>query len=780
MSQDKRIINVLVAGHAQHGKSSLIEAICGIFPDNLNFELSHGTTVSLKVIQFEVKSKNIIINFLDSPGHADFKGSIALGLEFADLLLLVVSGKEGFQSRTYWLYEKAIEKKVPILIVATKMDLKEASTSIIEKDLEKLNLEKSMPILPTSSRKMIGIQNVIEHIAIKVKRRDQIDALPSFIILGYVNKKGMGELLTIGILAGKLTNGWITEKIKVRHLFSMTGKPLEEAKEGEIVQAALNVQLNLDLGTKFINGKFLPPSINNLLAEIQPRKEFYININDPTKFKIALDILSDLKKIIPSFSYYYDRKTISVQVLGDLQFEFIKESLQDLIEFKVLGSKIKGIITIDSNSIGKHGTATVRIAPRFKNSLTVIRYNPSKGILEPKLHDILGASAAKKAFNLDGLHVDIYSGKNEDDVAQAIANAIERSKIIKILPFQDIIVKINNSTDLFPLLEKYNAEILHQTTDNNFFVQVKNQVFEQFFNSLMKISKGQAEIKLFRFDQEDLVLSVDPGTRHFGFCLIEKGELPALWHVNLKVKINDARSKKIAKIRLKRELDIFLGTQKDFITKIFIGNGPGSELIIDMFNEYFDINNDNKNDLDKGLGTSLNNKSKKDKFTRFKKPDIYIVNEFKTTKEAIFHLRKGKIISEVEARGFLDHAIAALLIARKGIKGEVIKIKKKPLKQLQEYIVENYSGTFSFSSIHNIRDINDLKTGMYLRVKDASKLDSNLKEGDIISFIGFGSNFHSMHGINLNGNRIIVKFQNNVSLKKDFFKIFAPVKERFK
>ena len=67
-----------------------------------------------------------------------------------------------------------------------------------------------------------------------------------------------------------------------------------------------------------------------------------------------------------------------------------------------------------------------------------------------------------------------------------------------------------------------------------------------------------------------------------------------------------------------------------------------------------------------------------------------LVDEFKTTKEAMFHLQQGKLVNEVQSKGFVDHAIAALLIAKRGIKGEVIKIEKRPLKQLFDYVVENY------------------------------------------------------------------------------------------
>ncbi|MHA1343816.1 MAG: hypothetical protein ACTSQG_07510, partial [Promethearchaeota archaeon] len=163
---------------------------------------------------------------------------------------------------------------------------------------------------------------------------------------------------------------------------------------------------------------------------------------------------------------------------------------------------------------------------------------------------------------------------------------------------------------------------------------------------------------------------------------------------------------------------------------------------------------------------------------RFKPPELYLIDEFKTTKEAIFRLHQGNLVSEVQSKGFVDHAIAALLIAKRGLKGEILKIDKKPLKQLYDYVLENYAGTYSFTSIHNINSLNDIKPGTYLRVKDSSKLDSNLQNGDVIGFIGFGNSYNSIHATTLSGNRIIIKFHGNIKVKKDFFKILIPVKER--
>lgn len=764
-----RTLNVLIAGHAQAGKSSLVSSIVGKFPDILDFEIAHGTTVSLKVIQFELKKSNLLLNLLDTAGHADFKASPALGLEFADLLVLVVSGYEGFQAGTYWLFEKAKEKNIPIIIAATKMDMPTANIGKIQQDLEKLG-DPRLPIILTSSKKSVGIDDLIDKISIFVKNRSKRENELSFIVLGFDFKKGLGNIINVGIRSGEIeVNKFLSLEVKIKAIFSLTKKPIKSAYEGEIVQLLLNIDPKFELGTKYFNGKFYSPRIDSLLSEVLPRKEFFIEIDDPNKFKLSIQILEDLKKIM-AFDYYTEKNIINLLVVGDLQFDFIKERLEDLFEFKIIGSRIKGIITINKISNANYKTASVRIVPRCKKSLTITREDPQQN----KTYDILAASIAYEAFHLDGLHVDILSGKNEDHIVQAIAKAIEKVKIIKIVPFQDIIVKVENYHDIYPLIEKYNIEILYQSITDTFFLQVKNDDFEDFFNSLMKISKGKAEINLFKFDQSDKILSVDPGTRHFGFSLIEKGELPSLWYVNLKKDIEDQRTQKIAKAHLKRELDVFLEEGKELVNKIFVGNGPGADFIIEFLTEYFNIpseaeskSNQNKFEID-------NNKT-----VQIKSPDIFLVDEFKTSKEALFHLQQGKLVGEVQSKGFVDHAIAALLIAKRGIKGEIIKIEKKPLKQLYDYIVEHFAGSYSFSSIHNLKGLEDIEQGIFLRIKDPSKLDGHFKEGDIINFRGWGDpGYKSFQAQTLSGNRIFVKFQGNVKVKSEFFNVLTPVKER--
>ena len=93
-------------------------------------------------------------------------------------------------------------------------------------------------------------------------------------------------------------------------------------------------------------------------------------------------------------------------------------------------------------------------------------------------------------------------------------------------------------------------------------------------------------------------------------------------------------------------------------------------------------------------------------------------------------------------------------------------------------MLEQYAGTYSFSSIHNLNNLFDINPGMYLRIKNSSRLDSNLKVGDIVIFTGFGTSYRTLHANTLSGNKIIINFQANVKLKKEFFDIFVAVKQR--
>jgi len=139
-------------------------------------------------------------------------------------------------------------------------------------ELKKLE-SRNFPIVKTSAKEVFGIEELVSKISIYVKKRELLDSDLSFIILGFTHKKGIGELLNVGIKSGVVELKWITDKVKVRYIFSIDDNPLKIASEGEIVQVSLNIVPNFDLGTIYYKAKFIPGKIQGLLSEINPRKK---------------------------------------------------------------------------------------------------------------------------------------------------------------------------------------------------------------------------------------------------------------------------------------------------------------------------------------------------------------------------------------------------------------------------------------------------------------------------------------------------------------------------
>jgi len=108
-------------------------------------------------------------------------------------------------------YETAIKKSIPVIIAGTKFDLPNSNIDKINNELKKLK-SRNFPIVKTSAKEVFGIEELVSKISIYVKKRELVDSDLSFIILGFTHKKGIGELLNVGIKSGVLELRWITDK----------------------------------------------------------------------------------------------------------------------------------------------------------------------------------------------------------------------------------------------------------------------------------------------------------------------------------------------------------------------------------------------------------------------------------------------------------------------------------------------------------------------------------------------------------------------------------------
>jgi len=136
-SQNPHIRNVAIIAHVDHGKTTLVDFMLrqsGTFRENqevddrimdsMDLERERGITITSK--NCAVYWKDIKINIIDTPGHADFGGEVERGLKMVDGAILLVDASEGPLPQTRYVLEKALEAHLKIIVVVNKIDRKDA------------------------------------------------------------------------------------------------------------------------------------------------------------------------------------------------------------------------------------------------------------------------------------------------------------------------------------------------------------------------------------------------------------------------------------------------------------------------------------------------------------------------------------------------------------------------------------------------------------------------------------------------------------------------------
>jgi GTP-binding protein TypA/BipA len=149
--------NVAIVAHVDHGKTTLVDAMLwqsGAFRanqdvnnrvmDSMDLEREKGITILAKntaVLHHAPGGQNVIINLIDTPGHADFGGEVERGLEMVDGVLLLVDASEGPLPQTRFVLRKALAKKLPIIVVVNKVDRPDARIAEVVEETYDLFLD---------------------------------------------------------------------------------------------------------------------------------------------------------------------------------------------------------------------------------------------------------------------------------------------------------------------------------------------------------------------------------------------------------------------------------------------------------------------------------------------------------------------------------------------------------------------------------------------------------------------------------------------------------------
>ena len=143
------IRNVAIIAHVDHGKTTLVDKIidaCKVLDereertelllDNNDLERERGITILSKNVS--VTYKDVKINIIDTPGHADFGGEVERVLKMADGVLLLVDAFEGPMPQTRFVLGKAIELGLKPIVVVNKVDKENCTPDLVQQDVFEL------------------------------------------------------------------------------------------------------------------------------------------------------------------------------------------------------------------------------------------------------------------------------------------------------------------------------------------------------------------------------------------------------------------------------------------------------------------------------------------------------------------------------------------------------------------------------------------------------------------------------------------------------------------
>src|SRR4249919_1501020 len=152
MTRREDLRNIAIVAHVDHGKTTLVDAMLwqsGAFRkgqdvaervmDSMDLEREKGITILAK--NTAVRYGDVKLNIVDTPGHADFGGEVERALTIVDGILLLVDASEGPMPQTRFVLRKALESRLPVILVVNKVDRPDARIAEVVDEVYELFLD---------------------------------------------------------------------------------------------------------------------------------------------------------------------------------------------------------------------------------------------------------------------------------------------------------------------------------------------------------------------------------------------------------------------------------------------------------------------------------------------------------------------------------------------------------------------------------------------------------------------------------------------------------------
>ena len=390
------IRNIAIIAHVDHGKTTLVDGLLqqsGTFSDHAvveervmdsgDLEKERGITITSK--NTAIQYQEVKINIVDTPGHADFGGEVERSLNLVDGVLLLVDSSEGPLPQTRFVLKKALEKKLPVILVINKIDKPDARVDEVVQetydlfiDLDANDEQIEFPIIYTNAKDGIAVNNIgdepkdliplFELIINYFEGPNTIDtAQTQFLVTNlaydsYVGQVAVGRLdsgtLNINTKYSLCTKDDVKNNIKLSALYTFNGldrKSVETLESGDIIAIAGIEDINIG---DTISDNDNPAPLPRISID-QPTVSIFFHVNNSPfagregKFVTSRNIIERLEKEVlsnVSLQVALTEKTdvFEVKGRGELQMAVLIETMRrEGYEFMVSRPEV---ITIEKDN----------------------------------------------------------------------------------------------------------------------------------------------------------------------------------------------------------------------------------------------------------------------------------------------------------------------------------------------------------------------------------------------------------------------------------------------
>jgi len=354
---NKNLINrspvVVILGHVDHGKSSLLEAI-----KDLKITSKESGGITQHIAAYEVEHQGKKITFVDTPGHEAFSAMRSRGAKVADIAILVIAAEEGIKPQTKEAIKHIKETGIPMIVALNKVDKQQANPDRVKRELmsEDVLVESmggKIPSINTSAETKQGITDLLEMILLISEMENfqaDISGVPQGVIIESHLDSNRGITTTVIMQEGTLKVGDIIGTFsaigKVKVMKDFQGKEMKEAI-ASIPVTILGFESVPDVGEEFKSfltieeaKKELGKEGSKLFQKVDTGDKEFLNLILKADVSGSLEAIEEVLKAIPQEKAVIKVLKAEVGDINDSDIKLAKASESMIVGFRVKANPI--------------------------------------------------------------------------------------------------------------------------------------------------------------------------------------------------------------------------------------------------------------------------------------------------------------------------------------------------------------------------------------------------------------------------------------------------------